>query len=82
MRFVALAGFTALMIAGAANAAPGRFIHPADTNKDDRINRSEWAAYKLPIAEFGKADTNGDNQIDGPEFVAWKTAWDAAQAKK
>ncbi len=61
-----------------AAAAQGRFIHPADTNKDDRISKAEWTAYKLPEAEFAKADTNKDGQIDGPEFVAWDTAYKAA----
>jgi hypothetical protein len=81
MRFIALFGFAGLMFAGAALAAPGRFIHPADTNKDDRISRTEWVAYRLPAAEFAKADKNGDNLIDGPEFVGWNTAWEAAKAK-
>jgi len=59
-------------LAAAAQAAEGRFIHPADTNKDDRISRQEWAAYKLPAAEFDKADTDADGLINGPEFVAWR----------
>jgi hypothetical protein len=80
MRSIAVIALAAAAVAGTAFAAPGRFIHPADTNKDDRINRSEWTAYRLPAMEFAKADKNGDGQIDGPEFVAWKTAYDAAQA--
>jgi len=60
-----------LCAAGSAVAAEGRFIHPADTNRDDRISREEWIAYKLPAAAFDKADTDGDGAIDGPEFVAW-----------
>jgi hypothetical protein len=63
---------------GMAAAAPGRFIHPADTSKDDRNSKTEWVAYKLPEAEFAKADKNKDGQIDGPEFVAWDTAQKAA----
>ena len=47
----ALAGST-----GVALAAEGRFIHPADTSKDDRIDKAEWVAYKLPADEFAKAD--------------------------
>ncbi len=65
---LALAGLCA---AGSATAAEGRFIHPADTDRDDRISREEWNAYRLPAAQFDKADTDGDGLIDGPEFVAW-----------
>lgn len=71
----------AAVFAGSASmaaAAQGRFIHPADTGKDDRISKAEWTAYKLPEAEFAKADKNKDGQIDGPEFVAWDTAYKAA----
>lgn len=64
--------------ASAALATEGRFIHPADTSKDDRINKAEWVAYKLPEADFAKADKNKDGKIDGPEFVAWDTANKAA----
>lgn len=69
---IALGLVSSLAAAAAAQAAEGRFIHPADTNKDDRISRQEWAAYKLPAAEFDKADTDADGQINGPEFVAWR----------
>ncbi|WP_312161089.1 EF-hand domain-containing protein [Phenylobacterium sp.] len=69
----ALAGST-----GMALAAEGRFIHPADTSKDDRIDKAEWVAYKLPEAEFAKADKDKNGLIDGPEFVAWDTAYKAA----
>ena len=48
-----------------ATAAEGRFIHPADTSKDDRISKDEWVAYKLPAAEFATADKNKDGLIDG-----------------
>jgi len=65
-------GLTASLAAATAQAAEGRFIHPADTNKDDRISRQEWVAYKLPAAEFDKADTDADGLINGPEFVAWR----------
>jgi hypothetical protein len=71
----------AALFAGSASmaaAAQGRFIHPADTSKDDRISKDEWVAYKLPADEFAKADTNNDGQIDGPEFVAWDSAQKAA----
>lgn len=69
---IALGLVSALAVAATAQAAEGRFKHPADTNKDDRISRQEWVAYKLPAAEFDKADTNSDGRIDGPEFVAWR----------
>ena len=65
-------GLAASLAAATAQAAEGRFIHPADTNKDDRISRQEWVAYKLPAAEFDKADTDADGLINGPEFVAWR----------
>ncbi len=64
--------------ASVATAAQGRFIHPADTSKDDKISKTEWVAYKLPEAEFAKADKDKNGQIDGPEFVAWDTAQKAA----
>jgi hypothetical protein len=80
MRFIALAALAASAIAGSALAAEGRFIHPADTNTDDRIDRSEWVAYRLPATEFLKADKNRDGKIDGPEFVAWNTAHEASKA--
>lgn len=77
---------TSLLLAAAAlagsvqmaNAAEGRFIHPADTGKDGKINKTEWVAYKLPADEFAKADKDKNGQIDGPEFVAWDTAYKAA----
>ena len=64
----------ALAAASAAMAAEGRFIHPADTNKDDRLSKAELAAYKLPAAEFAKADKNADGLIDGHEFGGWHLA--------
>lgn len=80
MRFIAFAVLAACAVAGSALAAEGRFIHPADTNKDDRIDRAEWTSYRLPQVEFIKADKNRDSLIDGPEFVAWNTAHEAAKA--
>ena len=64
----------ALAAATSATAAEGRFIHPADTNKDDRLSKAEWAAYKLPAAEFAKADKNADGLSDGHEFGGWHLA--------
>ena len=75
---LALAALATLAAAGvslAAGAPPaGKFIHPADTNKDDRLSKAEWAAYKLPAAEFAKADKNADGLLDGHEFGAWYMA--------
>ena len=65
------------LAASAALAAEGKFIHPADKNHDQRIDRAEWVAYGLPAADFAKADANHDGKIDGPEFVAY----DQARAK-
>jgi hypothetical protein len=67
-------------LAFAAQAAEGRFIHPADTSKDDRIDKAEWVAYGLPADDFAKADKDGDKKINGPEFVAWDTARKAKPA--
>ncbi|WP_310539124.1 hypothetical protein [Phenylobacterium sp.] len=69
----------ALAAASTAMAAEGRFIHPADTNKDDRLSKAEWAAYKLPAADFAKADKNADGLIDGHEFGAWHLARQTAK---
>ncbi|WP_309645469.1 hypothetical protein [Phenylobacterium sp.] len=71
---IALIAIVLAASASGAMAAEGRFIHPADTSKDDRIDKAEWVAYKLPAAEFAKADKDGDGKINGPEFVAWDTA--------
>lgn len=72
-RLLILAGLAAAAAAGAA-CAEGRFIHPADKNKDDRISKAEWVAYGLPEADFAKTDKDKNGLIDGPEFVAWHTA--------
>ncbi len=69
----------ALALASTAMAAEGRFIHPADTNKDDRLSKAEWLAYKLPAAAFAQADKNADGLIDGPEFGAWYIAQQAGK---
>lgn len=70
-KLILAASALTLIAAGAAQAQGGRFVHPADANKDQKIDSKEWAAYKLPAAEFAKADTNKDGGVDGPEFVAW-----------
>lgn len=81
MRVIVIAAALLAGSAVAAVAAEGRFIHPADTDKDDRISKAEWVAHKLPEAEFAKADKNADGKIDGPEFVAWRTAHEASGHK-
>ena len=78
MRKILILAAALTAAAASAQAVEGRFIHPADTSKNDRIEKSEWVAYKLPAADFDKADTNHDGKIDGPEFVAYKTAKSAA----
>lgn len=72
MRNIIVVTAALLTIAGAAHAQ-GRFVHPADTNKDQKIDRTEWAAGGFPAAEFAKADTNKDGAVTGPEFVDWNT---------
>ena len=63
----------AALLAAAASAAEaqGRFVHPADTNKDQKIDRAEWVSGGFPAAEFAKADANKDGAVTGPEFVDW-----------
>lgn len=78
MTRTALIAVAVLALAGAAQAAEGRFIHPADTNHDDRIDKAEWVAYGLPAADFARADANHDGKINGPEFVAYDQARKAA----
>ena len=64
----------ALLAATAVAAqAQGRFVHPADANKDQKIDRAEWVAGGFPVAEFAKADANKDTAVTGPEFVDWNT---------
>lgn len=60
-----------LMAATTAAQAQGKFIHPADTNKDQKIDRAEWIAGGFPAAQFVLADTNKDGGVNGPEFVTW-----------
>ena len=69
-------------LAAAAHAAEGRFVHPADTNKDQGIDKAEWVAHGLPEAAFAKADADGNGKVNGPEFVTWHQAANAAVAKE
>jgi hypothetical protein len=50
----------------------GKFVHPADRNKDQRIDLTEWVDMGEPRSAFAKADKNRDGKLDGPEFVAAK----------
>jgi hypothetical protein len=72
MRKIVLTAAALLLAAGAAQAQ-GRFIHPADKNHDQKIDRAEWVAAGFPAAEFAKADANKDGGVNGPEFVDWNT---------
>jgi hypothetical protein len=68
-------GALALGLAGQAVAEEGKFLHPADLNKDQKISKSEWTAFKdFDAAQFAKADTNKDGQVDKTEFLAWDAA--------
>jgi hypothetical protein len=72
MRLFALALSAALAFAAPALAA---FLHPADANKDQKISKAEWTAFKsFDPAQFAKADKNHDGYVDGPEFMAWDAA--------
>jgi hypothetical protein len=74
MRLASLAFFAALMIGGGAIAADGMFLHPADVNKDQKISKAEWTAFKFDEAQFAKADANHDGVVDKAEFLAWDAA--------
>ena len=66
-----LLSICALALAGAAQAEQASFLHPADLNKDQKISRAEWTAFKFAPDQFDKADKNHDGQVDGDEFMAW-----------
>lgn len=54
-----------------ADAAQGRFIHPADADKNQKVSRAEWLSSGESAATFRAADTNRDGFVVGPEFAAW-----------
>jgi hypothetical protein len=73
-----LASLATLVLAAAALGAPahaapdqGRFLHPADSDHDERLSRAEWLAAGGDEESFEKADANEDGVISGPEFAAW-----------
>ena len=76
MRPVGLVLLAALLAGGTvapALAGPqaGRFLHPADANKDEQISKAEWLASKEDAAGFRAADRNRDGAVSGPEFARW-----------
>ncbi|HEY3697308.1 hypothetical protein [Phenylobacterium sp.] len=71
MRLFAFCLSAALAVAAPAFAA---FLHPADTDKDGKISKAEWSAFKFDPAQFAKADANHDGYVDGAEFMAWDAA--------
>lgn len=69
---LALAALSTLAATSGAHAQAkpaGKFIHPADTNKDQKIDKAEWVKSGQSAADFAKADANKDGGVDGPEFV-------------
>lgn len=54
-----------------AGPAPGRFIHPADTNKDEKVSKAEWIASGEAVDGFQAADADRDGFVIGPEFATW-----------
>jgi hypothetical protein len=70
-----IAAALSLGFAGLAAAEEGKFLHPADLNKDQKISKAEWTAFKsFAPDQFAKADINRDGQVDREEFVAWDAA--------
>ena len=68
-------GALALGFAAQASAEEGKFLHPADLNKDQKISKAEWTAFKsFAPDQFAKADGNKDGQVDKTEFLAWDAA--------
>lgn len=61
------AGLASPVFAG----TPGRFIHPADRNKDEKVTKAEWLASGESAEGFRAADANRDGVVVGPEFAAW-----------
>jgi len=74
MRLASFSFLAAVLACGSASAAEGMFLHPADTNRDQKISKAEWTAFKFDDAQFAKADKNHDGQVDKDEFLAWDAA--------
>ncbi|HEY9216626.1 MAG TPA: hypothetical protein VIO94_01150 [Phenylobacterium sp.] len=70
-RFVLFAVAVAGMAAPAMAQPRGRFLHPADTNGDERLSRSEWKASGESVEGFRAADANRDGVVTGQEFANW-----------
>jgi hypothetical protein len=73
-RLVRLAVVSAIA-AGLASPAlaktPGRFVHPADANKDEKVSKAEWLASGESDDGFRAADADRDGFVIGPEFANW-----------
>lgn len=74
-RLASLAVLTALAAGSAspvlAGSTPGRFVHPADANKDQKVSKAEWLASGESVDGFRAADANRDGFVIGPEFANW-----------
>lgn len=68
---IAAAACAGLAAPALAKPPEGRFIHPADTNQDERITKAEWTSSGESPAGFKAADADRDGAVDGPEFAAW-----------
>lgn len=75
MRRLTSLALVSAIAAGLASPAlaktPGRFIHPADTNKDEKVSRAEWLASGETTKGFRAADADRDGFVIGPEFAEW-----------
>lgn len=73
-RLVRLALISAVAAAAAGPALAekaGRFIHPADSNRDEKVSKAEWLASGESAQGFRAADTDRDGFVIGPEFATW-----------
>ena len=72
-QLVMFAAMASLLAAAPAQARShsGRFHHPADADKDERITRAEWLASGEDATGFRSADVNRDGAVTGPEFARW-----------
>ena len=63
-----LAAAVALLAAGAASAAPLKFV-AADANKDGSVDATEFAASGIK-KKFEKLDKDGDGKLSKKEYSA------------